>query len=138
MQFYTRDGGAASTSITGRSLAGRIPHMTPVERAVLAAEILEGKVALVDVMAKTVAVLCGVSTTYVAGAAKLSQAERVEVLAGQRSLLEPNQPRPRHRAPAPAIDYAAELERILAEAINQIGKDPVLDAAVAAEQQAQT
>jgi hypothetical protein len=135
MVYHITNGNANSVSITGRSLAGRIPHMKPVERAVLAADILEGKVVLVDVMAKTVATLCGVSTTYMAGAAKLSEAERAEVLAGQRSLLEPNQPRPRHRAPTPAIDYAAELQRILAEAINQIGADQ--EPAVA-EQQAQT
>jgi hypothetical protein len=125
-----------TTSITGRSLAGRLRHMNAVQRAILAARIVEGKVALVDLTARSIAELCCVSVPYMAAAARLSDEDRLSVLRGKHSLLEPNQPCPRYRAPAPAIDYSAELERILADAINRIGTDPVLDAALAAEQQA--
>jgi hypothetical protein len=68
--------------------------MTPVQRAILVAEILEGRIVLQDLTAKSLAALVGVSPSSVHAALKCTQDERVDVLCGKRPLQSP---------PAPAV-----------------------------------
>ena len=72
--------------IRGVSLAHFVRRMTPVQRAILVAEILEGRIVLQDLTAKSLAVLVGVSPSSVHAALRCSPEERVDVLCGQRPL----------------------------------------------------
>jgi hypothetical protein len=78
--------------IRGVSLAHFVRRMTPVQRAILVAEILEGRIVLQDLTAKSLAALVGVSPSSVHAALKCSPEERVDVLCGQRPLQSPPAP----------------------------------------------
>ena len=75
--------------IRGVSLAHFVRRMTPVQRAILVAEIVEGRIVLQDLTAKSLAALVGVSPSSVHAALKCSPEERVDVLCGQRPLQPP-------------------------------------------------
>jgi hypothetical protein len=90
--------------ISGASLARCLRHMTPAQRAVLAAEIIEGKVVLQGLTAKAVAALTGSSQPYVNIALRLTPEERVEVAAGNRPMV-----RSRPRPQASTVDWWRQL-----------------------------
>jgi len=115
-------------TISGAGLSQLRRRMTAVERAVLAAEIIDGRVILQGLTTRTVADLTGSNLAYVHAALSLSVNEREQVLNGTRSLIEPAEVRSR-----PPMDWARFGQLELVEAVKQIGVDRVLDAAVAAE-----
>jgi hypothetical protein len=78
-----------STSLSGASLAQRIRRMTPAQRACLAANILDGKIILQGLTAKSVGTICGASEAYVFAALKCTPEQREAVGRGERSLVEP-------------------------------------------------
>jgi hypothetical protein len=103
--LFTRTNGSGqsySRCISGASLARFLRHMTPAQRAVLAAEIIEGRVILQGLTAKAVAALTGASQPYVNIALRLTPEERVAVAAGNRPMV---RSRPRPRAAAAADDW---------------------------------
>jgi hypothetical protein len=97
--------------------------MSPVERAILGAELVEGRVVLEPPTAKTVSTLVGVNHGYVFAALRLSPQQRSEVLAGERPLIAP----PRHCTAMPT-----EWDALVKE-LRLLGTDRALDAAVEAE-----
>jgi hypothetical protein len=102
--------------------------MSAAERAVLAADIIDGRIVLQGLTVKTIAALVGVNVGYVEHALRLTPAQRQEVCDGDRPLV---LPRPRkHRAP---VDWGAVGDAELAEAIRKIGIDRAINAAIVAE-----
>jgi hypothetical protein len=101
--------------------------MAPVEKAVLAADILDGKVILQGLTAKSVAQLVGANASYMYAAAKLTPEQRLEVRAGKRPLLQP-----RRCTPAP-IDWSEVDTGQFVEVIKLIGVEKAFDAVVEAE-----
>jgi len=127
---YLVNGNGASAKprcVSGASIAQLVRHMTPVERAILAAELVEGRVALEPPTGKTAAALCQVNSTYVGVALRLSPQARAAVLNGERPLLQP-----RRCTPAP-IDWTNVDDKMLVEAVKLIGLDRTLNAAAEAE-----
>jgi hypothetical protein len=123
--LYRQTNGSANCGprcLSGASISQLIRHMSPAERAILGAELVDGRVVLEPPTAKTVGALVGVNQGYVYAALKLSPAQRGAVLAGERPLIEP-----RRCAPAP-MDWGT-----LVEELKLIGTDKVLEAAVEAE-----
>jgi hypothetical protein len=96
--------------------------MTPIERAILGAELVEGRVVLEPPTAKTASALCQVNGTYVNAALRLGPEARAAVLAGDRPLLQP-----RRCSPAP-IDWTDIDSNRIVEAIKLIGIDRTLEA----------
>jgi hypothetical protein len=72
--------------VSGASLAHFVRRMTPVQRAVLAVEILEGRVIVQALTVKTVATLVGTSLSSVYAALRCTPDRRVEVVCGRRPL----------------------------------------------------
>jgi hypothetical protein len=131
---YTSDGQSASRDprfISGAGLAQRVRHLTPTERAVLAAEILSGDVVPHDLTAKTVAALCNVSVPYMLAAARTTVAERQRIKRGERPLM---LPRPTTKAlrPPPRQSWQLIDDATLADLVREIGVDRTFDAVVAA------
>jgi len=114
-------------AITGASLAQRRRRMCKAERAILAADIIDGRIVLQGLTVKTIAGLVGTNISYVYQALKLTPEQREAVRRGDRRLILP-QP-----APAPAFDWSAVSDDVLIEAIRQVGLDRALSAAVEAE-----
>jgi hypothetical protein len=112
------DGSGASYSrcISGAFLARCLRHMTPAQRAVLAAEIIEGRAILQGLTVKTVTALTGVSQPYVNIALRLTSEERVAVASGKRPMV-----LPRARPVSPVVDDCWWLidDDVLAEAIQR-------------------
>jgi len=104
--------------------------MSAAERAVLAADIVDGRIVLQDLTTKAVAALVGVNLGYVDHALRLTPEQREQVKRGDRPLVRPR-PRPSKRA-AP-IDWEAIGDEMLAAAIRQVGIDRALNAAIAVE-----
>jgi hypothetical protein len=104
MLFTSTIGSGASYPryISGASLARFVRHMTPAQRAVLAAEIIEGRVILQALTAKAVVALTGANQPYVNIALRLTPEERVAVAAGDSPM---TRSRPRPRAAAAADDW---------------------------------
>jgi hypothetical protein len=98
MLFTSTIGSGASYPryISGASFARFVRHMTPAQRAVLAAEIIEGRVILQALTAKAVVALTG------ANQLRLTPEERVAVAAGDSPM---TRSRPRPRAAAAADDW---------------------------------
>jgi hypothetical protein len=113
--------------LSGASLAQLVRHMTPSERAILGAELVEGRAVLEPPTAKTVSALCQVNMTYVGAALRLTPAQRGEVLAGERPLIEP-----RRCAPV-RTEWADANGHGIVEAIKLIGIDRTLEAAIEVE-----
>jgi hypothetical protein len=122
MLYRQTNGSANPRCLSGASISQLIRRMSPIERAILGAELVEGRVVLEPPTAKTVGGLVGVNQTYIFAALRLSPEARGAVLAGERPLLEP-----RRCAPAP-IDWGT-----LVEELRLIGTDRTLEAAVEAE-----
>jgi hypothetical protein len=103
--------------------------MTPVQRAVFAAEIIDGKIVVQGLTTKAVASLCGASPAYVFAALKLTPEARSAVSTGMRPLI-PTRPRP-----APSYWTDADTDDIL-EMVRAIGVDQTLNAAIKVEAEA--
>jgi len=109
--------------LSGASIAQLVRHMSPVERAVLGAELIEGRVVLEPPTAKTAAALCQVSMSYVSAASRLGPQARAAVLNGERPLIAP----PRFCTTLPT-----EWD-VLVKELRLLGTDRALDAAIEAE-----
>jgi hypothetical protein len=110
-------------------LAQLLRRKTPSQRAVIAAEIIDGRLVIVGLTAKSVTTLCGANTNYVAAALKCTPEQRAAVAAGDRPLI---QPQSRARAAA-AINWGTVDDDTLIEAIRRIGLERTIEAAVAVE-----
>jgi len=124
-------------AISGASLAQLRRRMSAAERAVLAADIVNGRVVLQGLAVKAIAALVGVNVGYVDRALRLTPAQRQEVYNGDRPLVPPRAPAPARagcwgRAGAP-IDWEAIGDAELTEAIRRIGIDRAINATIAAE-----
>src|SRR5262249_56801382 len=104
---------SAPRCLSGASISQLVRRMSPVERAILGAELVEGRVVLEPPTAKTVAGLVGINQGYVFAALRLSPEQRSEVLTGERPLVQP----PRGCAPAP-VDWGT-----LGEELRVLGTD---------------
>src|SRR5262249_43835258 len=69
-------------AISGASLAQLRRHLAAPARACLAADIVDGKIILQGLTAKSIAGLCGVNLGYVDQALKLTPEQRAEVCRG--------------------------------------------------------
>ena len=118
----------ARRAISGAGLSQVRRRMSAVERAVLAADILDGRVVLQGLTAKAVSELVGANLSYVHRAVLLTPEQRIAVVRGDRPLITPAP-----RAAAPAVDWAKIGDDMLVEAIKMIGVNRTLDAAAAAE-----
>jgi hypothetical protein len=127
MQKYTN---GSRRAITGASLAQLVRRMPATARACLAANVIDGRIALVDLTAKAIITIVGANSSYVYQALRLSQEQREQVCRGERSLIAPA-PVNTHTRP---IDWDAVDDLTLVEVISRIGVNRVVDAAVAAEQ----
>lgn len=65
--FTPTNGNGASYSrcVSGASLAQLVRRLSPAQRAILAAAIVEGRITLVDLTTKAIAELCRISEPYV-------------------------------------------------------------------------
>jgi hypothetical protein len=133
MQYKLNGSSASARCVTGASLAQIAWRMTPIERAVLAADIIDGKVVLQGLTAKSVAHLVGTNQSYMFAALRASPEQRAKILAGTRPLM-PTRARP---VPSPAAFAWANVEdEVLVEAVKMIGLDRTLNAAAEAERTA--
>jgi len=99
-----RFGVAGPRQITGRNIAHSV--RSAQQRAVLGAELLEGSTVLIKPTLLQAAEVVGVCAAYVRAARQMSPAERIGVIAGTRSLLEPRV----ITLPSPVTD--TELDRL--------------------------
>jgi hypothetical protein len=79
-----------AASLTGRSLAAKLPHLSKVERAFLGADLHNGKLKAVSLTLGQAALLARVNVTYIKAAVVAScgeRGERFEILAGIRQLI---------------------------------------------------
>jgi hypothetical protein len=112
VDFYhtsTAPSSAAPTAIDGR----RFGRLSKSQRAVLAADVLEGRLSLRPT-ATAIAKVMGVSVPYITAASKLSTMERYKVRWGLRTLREVISP-----TPSP--------EERLAKIVDEIGVDAALE-----------
>jgi hypothetical protein len=117
------------SAISGASLAQLRRRMSAAERAVLAAEIVDGRIVLQGLTVKAIAALVGACPAYVHRALNLTSAQRGAVLAGERPLVPQ-----RTRKGAPTADWWESIDDdALVDMIRGIGLDRTLDAAVEAE-----
>jgi len=135
MQYSSIGNGASQrrripARITGASLAQLLRNMGAAERAVLAANIIDGDVVITALTHKMVAMLCGASASYVDAALHHSAEEREAIARGDRPLV----PRARPRADARRINWADLDDDVLVEAVRRIGIERTLDTAIAADQ----
>jgi hypothetical protein len=112
--------------LSGASLAQRLRRMSPPERAVLGADILDGRVVLQGLTAKTIAEIVGVNQSYLFAAARATPEQRMAIARGSRPVILPP------ALPAP-IDWRNVDDDVLVEAVRLIGVDRALNAAVAVE-----
>jgi hypothetical protein len=99
MLYYKPNGSNASgaRTISGASLARFLRHMSAPQRAVLAAEILNGRIILTDLTAKAVAALVDVNQSYVNAALRCTPEQRLAVASGKRPLVRRARERRRRR-----------------------------------------
>jgi hypothetical protein len=128
--MYKSNGSNTSVrrTITGASLAQLARHMTPTEKAIFAAEILDGEITLQGLTAKSVAHLVGINQSYLFAALRATAQERTAILAGTRPLMPE-----RTRSLPTVIDWAEVDTGKIVEAIKMIGLDRTLEAAIAVE-----
>lgn len=112
--------------VTGRNLAHA--RRTPIERALLAADLASGRAVLVEPTMRQIVLLTGASPSYAAAAAALDEGERRSVLRGWRPMI----PQQVKRREAP-IDWARIDDSALINGARALGTDRMLAAAVAAE-----
>ena len=113
-------------AISGASLAQLRRRMSAAERAILAADLVDGHVVLQGLTVKSIAALVGTCPAYVHRALRLTPEQRADVCRGDRSLIPPT-------ARAPVFDWKSISDDVLVEMIRKVGVDRALSAAVAAE-----
>jgi molybdopterin-guanine dinucleotide biosynthesis protein A len=122
--FTPTNGNSASCHrLSGASLAQFLRRLSPAQRAVLAAEIIDRRIVLTDLTAKTVAAIAGVSLSSVYAALRLAPEQRAAVAAGDLPLV---QPRP--QPISPAVDWWRLNEDALLAAINGLEHPTVVEA----------
>ena len=91
MQYSPNGNGASHRRLclSGASLAQLVRKMCPVERALLAANILDGDVVITALTRKTVTSLCGATPNYLDAALRCTPEQRAAVARGERSLFQP-------------------------------------------------
>jgi len=127
MLYRQTNGSVKPRCLSGASISQLVGRMSPTERAIFGASLIEGSVVLGPPTAKSVGALVGVNQSYIFAALRLSPEQRSAVLADERPLIEP-----RPVAPAP-IDWTNVETGKIVEAIKMIGLDRTLDAAIEAE-----
>jgi hypothetical protein len=128
MDYKLNTFGASGRCMSGASLAQRVRRMSASERACFAADVVDGKVVLTALTAKSVAAMTGTNASYLYAALRLSPEQRQEVRRGIRPLI------PLQRgAPARATDWNAIDDNVLVDVVRAVGIDRTLNAAVAAE-----
>ena len=128
MTYIVNSSSTSARCFSGASLAQIARRMTPVERAVLAADIIDGKVVLQGLTAKSVAHLVGTNQSYMFAALRATPVQRAAILAGTRPLM----PACARSMPT-VIDWAEVDTGKIVEAIKLIGIDRALEAAIAVE-----
>src|SRR6516164_6386704 len=98
------NGASGPRRISGASLAQLVKGRSPSERAVLAADILDGRIVVVGLTRKAVTTLCRANTNYVAAALRTTPEQRTAIRRGARALI---RTRARTRTRAPAFDWSA-------------------------------
>jgi hypothetical protein len=111
----TNGTGASFHRLSGASLAQFVKRMNTAQRAVLAAEIIDGRIALMKLTAKTVAAIVGVSQSSVNAALRYPPEQRAAIAAGDRPLVQ-RRPRP----VSPAIDWWRLNDDALLAAIDEL------------------
>lgn len=101
--------------------------MTPPQRAVLAAEIIDGRIVLQGLTAKSIAAIVGANSSYVYHPLRATPEQREQVRRGERPLILRALPRPK------AIDWGSVDDAALADVARAVGIDRMLNAAAAAE-----
>jgi hypothetical protein len=110
-------GASHSRCVSGASLAQFLRRMTTAQRAVLAAEIIDGRIALTKLTAKTVAAIVGVSQSSVNAALSCPPEQRAAIAAGDHPLV---QRRPRPTVSPAGRDFWRINEDALLAAINEL------------------
>src|SRR5262249_18347748 len=134
MQYSSIGNGASHrrripARITGASLAQLLRNMGAAERAVLAANIIDGDVVITALTRRMVAMLCGASASYVDAALHHNAEEREAIARGDRPLI----PRARTRADARPINWANLHAEVPVGASGRTGIERPLTAAIAAD-----
>jgi hypothetical protein len=125
--FYTSTTPAATPrQITGRNLAHT--RRTPVERALLAADLASGRAVLVEPTMRQIVALTGASPSYAMAAASLDEGERRSVSRGWRPMV-PQQA----KRPARPIDWSQITDTALVTGAGTLGTDRLLAIAIQAE-----
>jgi hypothetical protein len=117
-----------SRSFNGASLAQRLRRMSPPQRAILAANIIDGRVIVQGLTAKAITAICGASGAYVSAALRLTPEQRAAVSNGTRPLVT--------APPRPAFvptDWAKADTNKIVDVIREIGIDRALNAAIEVE-----
>ncbi len=118
-------------ALSGAALAQRLRRLSAAERAILAADIVDGRVILQNLTVKAIAAITGANLSYVHAALRCTPEQRERIRRGERPLILPkNAARP---SSAPTFDWDSIDDDALAETVRRIGVDRMLDAAVAAE-----
>lgn len=129
--LYNSNGSSTSPRVlSGASLAQRVRRMTAPQKACLVADVLDGKIILTALTAKSIATIVGANFSYVHHALRLSSEAREQVKRGLRPLA-PVQRRP---SPTPAaINWDVVDDATIEEWIRAVGVDRTLDVAAAVE-----
>jgi hypothetical protein len=128
MQYrHNGNGTSGLRSINGTSLSQKLRRMTASQKAVVAADIIDGRLMVMGLTRKAVTSLCGSSPNYVSAALRCTPEQRAAIVRGERPLI---RPRPRTSAP---IDWAKIDDATLVEAVRRIGLERTLDAAIVAD-----
>ena len=127
--LYRSNGASASPrALSGASLAQLVRRKSAAARALLAAEIIDGKIIVQGLTIKAVATIAGCSVGSVFAALRLTPEQREAVERGQRPLVLPQPP-----APSMAIDWTKVDDETLTDTVRQVGIERVLEAAAAVE-----
>jgi hypothetical protein len=134
MSYISNGSHASSRTLSGASLAQKIRRMTPPQRAVMAAEILDGALIVQNLTAKSIVMIVNANMAYVCAALRSTPEQRELVKRGQRPLI-PTRARAL-RAPA-AIDWHSVDDAALTETVRSIGIERTLSALALAERTTQ-
>ena len=124
---HSSNGASGLRSISGASLSQKLRRLNASQRAVLAADIIDGRLVVMGLTRKAVTSLCGASVNYVNAALRTTPEQRAAIARGERSLI-----RSRPRTPA-AIDWNSINNDVLVEAVRRVGIERTLNAAIAAD-----
>jgi hypothetical protein len=115
--------GASFHRLSGASLAQFLRRLSPAQRAVLAAEIIDGRIVLTGLTVKTVAAVTGVSLSSIYAALRCTPEQRAAVAGGNLPLVQ-RRPRP---TVSPATDWWRLNDEALLAAINGLEPPTVIE-----------